>query len=219
MSRMMRSDRKPPLALRSPIRLRPRPPLHSKSLNSIQTPSSGYLTKSCMRKRSSNLEETELRPEYQTISCELKALSKMVQDNLSGSATTNQSANAHNGNLMFERGRLYYEYSARRNERLKRKRGDYDAEKKTPSKQYLGVRVESAKKATREVRKYESARKMATPMVERREVVASATTQRYSLRSSMKENKKPPLATSFERTVDATVGRKTTVRRTARKGY
>nr|XP_043631533.1 uncharacterized protein LOC122602984 [Erigeron canadensis] len=103
----------------------------------------------------------------------------MVQDNLGGSATTNQSANAHNGNLMFERGRLYYEYSARRNERLKRKRGDYDAEKKIPSKQYLGVRVESAKKGTREVRKCEIARKMAMPMVERREVVAPATTRGF----------------------------------------
>nr|GEV34751.1 splicing factor [Tanacetum cinerariifolium] len=45
------------------------------------------------------------------------------------------------------------------------------------------------------------------------------TVQRYSLRSSSKENKKPPLAMSFERSMDAaTVERKATVRKTARKG-
>ena len=85
--------------------------------------------------------------------------------------------------------------------------------------------MESAKR-TVEVKKYESARKMTTPLVERREVATAqrlerrepVTTQRYSLRSS-KENKKPPLAMSFERSIDANVERKTTVRRTASKGY
>lgn len=133
----------------------------------------------------------------------------MVEDNLRRS-TTNQSANAIDGSPMFERGRFYEEYSARRNERLRRKRGESGVEKKTPCKQYLGVRIESAKK-TGEPKKFESARKMTTPLVERREAV---TTQRYSLRSSTKENKKPPLAMSY-----GTLERKTTVRRTARKGY
>ncbi|PWA66019.1 hypothetical protein CTI12_AA331940 [Artemisia annua] len=148
----------------------------------------------------------------------------MVQDTLRGSATTSQS---DAGNPLFERGRLYEEYSARRNERLKRKRGEYGVEKQTPSKQYLRVRMESAKR-TVEVKKYESARKMTTPLVEKREVATAqrlaenrepVTTQRYSLRSSSKENKKPPLAMSFERSMEATVERKITVRRTARKGY
>ena len=184
----------------------------------------GSYTQSRLPKPSSEVEEPELRPEYQTISRELRDLTKMVQDTLRGSAAASQSENA--GNPLFERGRLYEEYSARRNERLKRKRGESGVEKQTPSKQYLGVRMESAKR-TVEVKKYESARKMTTPLVERREVATAqrlerrepVTTQRYSLRSSSKENKKPPLAMSFERSMDATVERKTTVRRTARKGY
>ncbi|GJT19601.1 hypothetical protein Tco_0878307 [Tanacetum coccineum] len=223
---MMRSDRKPPLALRSPVRLRSRRPLAQSTVsntNSLQTLSGTY-TKSRLPKPSSEVEEPELRPEYQTISRELRDLTKLVQDTLRGS-TASQSENA--GNPLFERGRLYEEYSAIRNERLKRKRGESGVEKQTPSKQYLGVRMESAKR-TVEVRKYESARKMTTPLVERREVATAqrverkepVTAQRYSLRSSSKENKKPPLAMSFERSMDAaTVEQKTTVRRTARKGY
>ncbi|KAJ0702111.1 hypothetical protein HanPI659440_Chr14g0525681 [Helianthus annuus] len=215
MSTMMRSDRKPPLALRSPIRLRPRRSAQS-SVNNLQT-SSVSLTKSHQPKQSSNSEEQhELRPEYQTISCELKELTKLVQDNLWGSATKNQSANAHDESPVFKRGRLYDEYSARRNERLKRKRGESEIEKTTPGKQYLGVRIESAKRST-EVKKFESGRKMATPLMERGQVAAvTATAQRYSLRSSCKENKKPPLAMSFER---SSMEKKTAVRRTARKGY
>ncbi|XP_076949232.1 uncharacterized protein LOC143621803 [Bidens hawaiensis] len=199
----IRTDRKPPLGLRSPIRLRPRRPVQS-SLPNLQTPS-GAFTTSRLPKQSSVKEEHELRPEYHTMSCELKALSKMVQDTLWGPTTTSQSANE---GPVFQRGRLYEEYSARRNERLKRKRGESMVEKKTPCKQYLGVRIESAKKSTVDVKKFESARKMMTPLVERKQV---ATTQRYSLRSSCKENKKPPLAMS-------SLGG-TAVRKTARKGY
>ncbi|KAK9071816.1 hypothetical protein SSX86_008245 [Deinandra increscens subsp. villosa] len=193
-----RSDRKPPLAMRSPIRLRPRG-RHVQS--TLQSPS-GTSTKSCLPKQSLVMEEHELRPEYQAMSCELNALTKMVQDILRGSTTTNQSANA---SPMFQRGKLYEEYSARRNERLKRKRGESVVEKKTPCKQYLGVRrIESAMRSTTEVKKFESVRKMATPLVERRQV---AMTQKYSLRSSScKENKKPPLAMS---SMGATVERKT----------
>ncbi|KAJ0917010.1 hypothetical protein HanPSC8_Chr06g0268421 [Helianthus annuus] len=185
----MRSHRKPPLGLRSPIRLRPRCPLQS-SLPNLQTPS-GTSTKSRLPKQSSVKEESELHPKYHTMSCELNALTKMVQDTLWGSTTTNQSVTE---GPLFQRGKFYEEYSARRNERLKRKRGESVVEKKTPCKQYLGVRVESAKRTTAEVKKFESARKMMTPMMERRQ---TATTQRYSLRSSCKENKKPPLAMSY----------------------
>ncbi|GJT19602.1 small nuclear ribonucleoprotein Sm D3b-like protein [Tanacetum coccineum] len=91
----------------------------------------------------------------------------------------------------------------------------------------LKVVMELAKR-TVEVKKYESVRKMTTSLVERRDVAMAqrverkepVTAQGYSLRSSSKENKKPPLAMSFERSMDAvTVERKTIVRRTARKGY
>ena len=81
----------------------------------------GSYTQSRLPKPSSEVEEPELRPEYQTISRELRDLTKMVQDTLRGSDTTTQS---DAGNPMFERGRFYEEYSARRNERLKRKRGE-----------------------------------------------------------------------------------------------
>ncbi|PWA52243.1 hypothetical protein CTI12_AA457890 [Artemisia annua] len=158
---------------------------------SVRCKASSYTT-SRLPNSSSEVEEPELRPEYQTISRELRDLTKMVQDTLRGSATTSQS---DAGNPLFERGRFYEEYSAIRNEKLKRKRGESGVEKQTPSKQYLGVRMESAKR-TVEVKKYESARKMTTPLVERREVATAqrverrepVTTQRYSLRSSSKEN-------------------------------
>ncbi|KVI07698.1 uncharacterized protein LOC112525978 [Cynara cardunculus var. scolymus] len=213
MSKMMRSDRKPPLAMRSPIRLRPRRGSQT-TVNNLQTPSASF-TKSCLPKQSSDVEEPELHPEYHTISSELRALTKMVQDNLRGSTDTNQSSNAYNGTPLFERGKFYDEYSARRNERLRRKRGESGVEKKTPCKQYLGVKMESTKR-TGEIKKFESAKKMTTPLIERREV---ATTQRYSLRSSSKENKKPPLAMSFDRSIGGTVEKKTAMKRTARKGY
>ncbi|XP_076951786.1 uncharacterized protein LOC143625300 [Bidens hawaiensis] len=230
---MMRSDRKPPLALRSPIRLRPRRGVQS-TVNNVQTKSvsmtkarlpkqssnseeqemnserqkiSFSMTKSRLPKQFSTSEEHELRPEYQTISCELKDLMKMVQENLWRPATKNQSANAHNNNPVLQRGRLYDEYSARRNERLKRKRGEPETKNKTPpSKLYVGGRIESAK----EVKKNESGRKMATPAA-----ATTATTTRYSLRSSCKENNKPPLAMRFER---SSIEKTTAVRRTARKG-
>ncbi|KAL7614305.1 hypothetical protein Lser_V15G04910 [Lactuca serriola] len=222
MSKMMRSDRKPPLALRSPVRLRPRRPLQS-TANNLQTPS-GFSTKSRVPKQSIKTEESELRPEYHTISSELKALTKMVQENLRGSTDTNQVSNAaYHESPLFERGKLYEEYSARRNERLKRKRGESEVEKNTPCKQYLGVRNESAKKT--EVKKFESSRKMTTPLVDKKEVGSTmkkevGSTMRYSLRSNCKENKKPPLGMSFDRSMEGTVEKKTiTVRRTARKGY
>ncbi|KAI3725555.1 hypothetical protein L1987_65345 [Smallanthus sonchifolius] len=95
------------------------------------------------------------------MSCELQALTKMIQDTLRGSATTNQSANK---GPLFQGGKSYDEYSARRNERLIRKRGgESGVEKKTQCKQYLGVRMESAKRTTGEVKQFESARKMMTP--------------------------------------------------------
>ncbi|KAL7154546.1 hypothetical protein ABFS83_03G009000 [Erythranthe nasuta] len=221
MSRMMlRSNGKPPLA-RSPIRLRPRgkaaPPTAAAS---VQTPP-GSLTKSQLPNRKWDMEESGLRPEYNTISYELRALAKMVNQEL---GTGNEDAafnggGAFNGSQrspLFERGRFYDEYSARRNERLKRKKGE------TENKPVygLGVRVESAKK--REVagklegrRKSVAAAAAATPVAERRE----ARTPRYSLRSSSKENRKPPLPMGAMTSVERSIGvseRKVGVRRTGK---
>ncbi|KAM7521306.1 hypothetical protein LguiB_020268 [Lonicera macranthoides] len=202
MSRMMRSDRKPPLA-RSPIRLRSRGTLQPNS-NFIQTPP-GNQMKTKLTKTTWDIENSELRPEYHTISCEFRALAKMLNNQfgddgnvgfLNANAKAKANANANNKSPLFERGRFYEEYSARRNERLRRKKGGeiIGDEKKTPYG--LGVRVESAKR--KESKKLESMRKtmpLSTPMTERREA------PRYLLRSSNKENKKPPLAATFEKSV------------------
>ncbi|KAI3465441.1 hypothetical protein Pfo_022104 [Paulownia fortunei] len=198
MSRMMlRSNGKPPLA-RSPIRLRPRrKALQPTASNTIHTPP-GSLAKSQLPNRSWDVEESELRPEYHTISCELRALAKMVHQEIGAGDDTTLNGGAFGGaprSPLFERGRFYDEYSARRNERLKRKKGEMEGYEKKPAYD-LGVRVESAKK--REASKFDSRRKTAavavaaaaTPVAERRD----ARTPRYSLRSSTsKENKKPPL--------------------------
>lgn len=136
-------------------------------------------------------EEMEIRPEYHTISCELRALAKMVdqefKDTEMGNGDTCNNTNT-NRSPLFERGRFYEEYSARRNERLKRKKGLIGDEKKSVFD--LGVRVESAKKTTETKNNFESLRKAAaTPVTERRE------NSGYSLRSSTsKEAKKPPVS-------------------------
>lgn len=89
-------------------------------------------------------------------------------------------------NIVYERGKFYEEYSARRNERLRRKNGVSGTEKKAPYS--LGVNVEPVKK--RDPKKLASLRKSVPPNF----VVNLTPSTRYSLRSSTKENKKPPLA-------------------------
>ncbi|XP_028114455.1 uncharacterized protein LOC114312430 [Camellia sinensis] len=87
---------------------------------------------------------------------------------------------------VFERDRFYEEYSAIRNERLKRKNSEIGDEKTKKTVYDLGVKVESAKKwDVKGLRKSVLSTPMAT--MDRRE------NQRYFLRSSIKENKKPPL--------------------------
>ncbi|CAK7346034.1 unnamed protein product [Dovyalis caffra] len=184
MSRL-KIDRKPPLP-KSPIRLRPRRVLRSES-NITQTPP-GSLTKSQKPNRKWDVEESDLRPEYQSISCELRALARMVRNEIGNGESTNggigKSLSA-NSSPLFARGRFYEEYSARRNEKLKRKKGDTGDDVKTPYN--LGVTVESSKR--RDTKKLESLRKSvsAAYSVERNE------NPRYMLRSMSKENKKPPL--------------------------
>ncbi|KAM3341550.1 hypothetical protein P3S68_026516 [Capsicum galapagoense] len=206
---MMRSNRKPPLA-RSPVGMRNRRVLQS-TPNPIRTPP-GSLKKTHLPKRVSiSVEEWELRPEYRTISCELRALAKMVQNKFGNedvnAAEDSDSLNAKRSPL-FERGRFYEEYSARRNERLRRKKGGDTGDEKKPVYD-LGVRVESSKKRG-EPKMFQSARKSvvaATPIAERREI------PRYFLRSTAsKENKKPPLPISMDKSVGLSE-RRTTARR------
>lgn len=158
---------------------------------------SGSLTESQKPNRKLDTEDSDLRPEYHSISCELRALAKMVRDEFGNGESTNGGVGkslSANSSPLFERGRFYEEYSARRNDRLKRKKGDTGDDMKTPYN--LGVTVESSKR--RYTRKLESARKSVSDacLVERNE------TPRYLLRSMNKENKKPPLPVySFEKSV------------------
>lgn len=137
------------------------------------------------------MEELDVRPEYRTISSELKNLAKMVNQEFGRADADEGIISGTSRSPLFERGRFYEEYSARRNERLKRKKGETGDEKK--SVYALGVRIESAKRRG-ETKRFESTRKTvpSTPLTEGREAPSSS---RYSLRSAAtKENKKPPLA-------------------------
>lgn len=116
-----------------------------------------------------------------------------------------------NSSSLFERGRLYDEYSARRNERLKkRKKAESVAEVKTPYN--LGVTVESSKR--------QSSKKLVNSL--RKSVSAayseerSETGPRYLLRSMMKENKKPPLPVNLEKSTIGGGERKMVTRRARR---
>lgn len=115
-----------------------------------------------------------------------------------------------NSSALFERGRFYDEYSARRNERLKRKKAESVADIKTPYN--LGVTVESSKRYNSK-KHVESLRKSvaAAYSVER-----SEATPRYLLRSMTKENKKPPLPANLEKSVAAAGERKGGTRRVRR---
>ncbi|GMP52190.1 hypothetical protein CsSME_00018104 [Camellia sinensis var. sinensis] len=178
---MMRSNRKPSLH-RSPLHLSPR-----RVLRSTENCENMFLFR--------KLTPSEIRPEYNSISVELQALTKMVQDEFENLGSINvgfgNSISATSSSV-FEKGRFYEEYSARRNERLKRKNGEIGDQKKKKTVYDLGVKVESAKK-----RDVKGLRKsvLSTPMttMDRRE------NQRYFLRSSIKENKKPPLPVNSQK--------------------
>ncbi|KAL7249101.1 hypothetical protein ACSBR1_011295 [Camellia fascicularis] len=119
----------------------------------------------------------------------------MVQDEFENPGSINvgfgNSISATSSSV-FERGRFYEEYFARRNERLKRKKGEIGDEKKKKTVYDLGVKVESAnKRDVKGLRKSVLSTPMAT--MDRRE------NQRYFLRSSIKENKKPPLPVNSQK--------------------
>ncbi|KAE9586680.1 hypothetical protein Lal_00004461 [Lupinus albus] len=196
--KMKPSDRKPPLPS-SPRRLRPRRDLHSST--PLQTPT-GCLAKHQKQPTRSMevVEPSALRPEYQTISCELSALEKMVRDEF-GKADA-EKANVEAGSVL-QRGRFYDEYSAIRNERLKRKKGVTVDEVK-PAHAHangigLGVNFESAKKGS--ARKFGTIRKSVSAAYSM-EMEGVTETPRYMLRSRSKENKKPPLPAASSVLVD-----------------
>ncbi|CAM8973136.1 unnamed protein product [Rhodiola kirilowii] len=218
----MKFNRKPPLA-KSPVRTRPRRALRSTTSMSVQTPP-GSLTKSAAPLRRWDVEEMDLRPEFRSISCELRALARMATSNIESEdkkAGLGLSPVAANKSPLFERGRFYDIYSARRNDRLKRKLGmemEDESFKKCNSDYDLGVTIGPTKR--RDSKRLESGRKSIAV-----DFLVDRTSQhsRYSLRSSAKENKKPPLSVSasFDNSYGVGVdagGKKTlTSRRVARK--
>ncbi|XP_019170028.1 PREDICTED: uncharacterized protein LOC109165633 [Ipomoea nil] len=213
---MMLRSRKPPLP-RSPIRLRSRRALRS-TTNTLQTPP-GSLTKSQLPNPRSDVEEWEMRPEFYTISCELRALVKMLHQEISngdGGNPGNEEYSFNPRSPLFERGRLYEEYSARRNERLKRKKcGETGEEKKAVYG--LGVRVESAKK-----RGVQSGRKTVPATSPTTVQRGGGEKPRYMLRSmaTSKENKMPPpphLGISVEKSIEGGENKKKIAVRRSRK--
>ena len=148
------------------------------------------------------IEELGLRSEYLTISCELQALAKIVRNELGNGSSENlgfPDCFGPNSTPLFERGRFYDEYSARRNERLKRKKGETGALGKTPYK--LGVTAESTKRRDSKSKKFDSLRKSVPAALS----VDRSENPRYLLRSSTKENKKPPLPFDVEKSAMAGV--------------
>ncbi|XP_042479144.1 uncharacterized protein LOC122060056 [Macadamia integrifolia] len=190
------SDRKPPLA-ELPNKLRPSRILRS-SVHSTKPPLAS-VTRSQMVNRSWDVEESmQMRPEEQSISCELRALAKMVENefgNREAGNTDFSTIACPNPSLLFERGRFYDEYSARRNERLKRKKCGETEEDSRRSVCDLDVALESGKR--RDSKKYEKLRKSVPANFS----IGGIETPRYSLRSSTKakENMKPSIPTNAKR--------------------
>ncbi|MCL7044448.1 hypothetical protein MKW94_020454 [Papaver nudicaule] len=139
-------------------------------------------------KRLMTQEKPELRQQYQSITTDLQSLMKMVKDEFGNQELDMTQLGNSFSVTPFERGRFYDEYSARRNERLRRRKGETVEEKKKPSSAYnLGVVESSIKKRGGEQKKLESLRKSvpANFSIPRSEM--TTTTSRYSLRSSTKD--------------------------------
>lgn len=126
------------------------------------------------------------------MSCEFRALAKMVEEGFESSGLDIPFIATPSTKCipLFERGRMYDEYSARRNERLKRKKGEVEEERSVNDS---GVSaLEFGKR--RNAKKMESVRKSvpANFSIGRREGLRS------SVRIS-KENKKPVSSETGER--------------------
>ncbi|CAH8365290.1 unnamed protein product [Eruca vesicaria subsp. sativa] len=165
MSSRMRSS-KPPLP-KSPIRLLSR----QASSSTLQTPPPGL--KNPGRRLSHGDKEPKLPIEYSSEFGE-------EEDDLRkrGEASNLEDLAADSAPPVFERGRLYEEYSARRNERLKRKNVGEESVVIKGTNYNLGVEPVTAKRRG--------------TIKKKTETTAATKPPRYSLRSMTKENKKPP---------------------------
>ncbi|XP_010918227.1 uncharacterized protein [Elaeis guineensis] len=172
-------DRKPPLAV-SPRRLRPRRP-PPRSTPSVQTPPATFKSA-----RYSSM-KSPIQPVYQMISLELMALAERAKEEFGSNddlGSTFSSSITCSSSPMFERGRFYELYSARRNEKLKRKKEEIEEDMIA---QDPGIAIELAKR--RSSKKVDSMRKSVPADF------SSSRVLRSSVRSS-KEMRKPSALTS-----------------------
>ncbi|KAF7007748.1 hypothetical protein CFC21_022655 [Triticum aestivum] len=216
-------DRRPPLAV-SPRRLRPRPSYAAAArlplASSFHIPSPGFSKKAQTSMRSSicalpppSYLETSPRPKPDfTVAARAAGKENLCFNdddeeaapfNLADTSTDDWTAAVAPTSPLFERGRLYDLYSARRNERLKRKHGWYAA-----GEEEAGAMAEDPCVAV-ELSKRRGAKKAAAPESAVRRSMPAATAEfsqshraggglsamRSSLRSS-KEMKKPSAASS-----------------------
>lgn len=175
---------------------------------------------------------SELRPHYlHSMSSEYHALTKMVLSDITNPSLapsamdlTSKSCTTDGVTSLFERGRFYDQYSARRNERLRRKRscGGEETPIETTKKSTaydLGVTAGPAtKRRAADSKKLESLRKSVCTAYSGERNESAMAAPRYSLRSSTKdkENSKPiQIAASSTAVKSRIVGseRKITTRR------
>ncbi|CAN6872069.1 unnamed protein product [Brassica oleracea] len=173
MSSRMRSSYLKPPPPKSPIRLRSRQVLLSNSSSSTLKTPPGYVH-FINHLLTINLSRLELS--HGDVEAKLSVESEDVKTRAEASNLENLAADS--APLVFERGRFYEEYSARRNERLKRKNGGEESVVKGVEPTTTKRRGTTKKKTTVET-----------------------TEPRYSLRSmsmSMtKENKKKTVTTTM----------------------
>ncbi|KAI3969949.1 hypothetical protein MKW92_004563 [Papaver armeniacum] len=181
------SDRRPPLA-ESLNQIRSRRMLRSSTTSIPSTPVSMMKTQTPKHLMTPG-DRPELRQEYQSITTDFQALAKMVKDQFGNQDLgLTELTNTYSA-APFERGRFYDEYSARRNERLRRRKGGETVEeKKKPSSVYnLGVVESTIKKKGGDQKKLETLRKSVPAYFSIPRSETTATTSRYSLRSSSKD--------------------------------
>ncbi|WOL09743.1 hypothetical protein Cni_G18496 [Canna indica] len=155
-------DRRPPLAV-SPRRLRPRRPPPGAYALSSHAPTATSKKRPPSNRSSAPVVESLARPQHQLVSSELSSPVERAKEDLGGfsdvvasAAVALSSPGAGNKSPLFERGRFYDLYSARRNERLKRKQAEISGDEMALA-QDPNVAVELAKR--RLSKKTESARK------------------------------------------------------------
>jgi len=175
----MKTDPKRPQARSpiSPLRLRTPRVLQPSNTTTTLSISTATMTKS-------QTKESQVRPAYQSISCEFTALSKMLQDQLGAmNSIANPSHSTTKLASGLEKGLLYDVYTARRNERLKKKQNESDVDNEPKTVYSLGVKVELSTKK-------ESKKKSTTVNCS----VDRSQYPRYALRSRVKK----PLAVPID---------------------